>query len=200
MNGKKQIVIGLTGGIGSGKTVATDALEAAGYCVVDADEISRELFARGTDGERALCAAFPKAQTNGTLDRKKLRALIAADADARKKLNGMTHPAITSEIQRRIRAACGAVVLSAPLLIESGLDVLCDTVVCIHCPQDVRIQRICARDGVILSEAERIIAAQMPDDERNKKADIVITSDMPLREYTNEILKTFNNLTKANDD
>lgn len=191
-------IIGITGGIGCGKTVATDALKAAGYCVIDADEISRELFARGADGERMLCDAFPQARSDGTLDRARLRALIAADPTARKKLNDITHPAIINEIQSRIRTvAASTVILSAPLLFESGLDELCDKIICVACPFELQIERVMRRDGIDERAARTIIAAQMQDKERRDKSDVIISSDLPLDEYTKRVLQSVKQTEKS---
>lgn len=191
INGKSPKIIGITGGIGCGKTVATNALKAAGYCIVDADEISRELFMRGSDGERTLCSAFPQAQTNGTLDRGKLRALIATDGAARKKLNGVTHPEIIHEIKHRIQNTdATTVILSAPLLFESGLDAVCDKTICIVCSLGSQTERVMRRDGIGESAARAMIAAQMPDEKRRDRSDIIVSSDMPQSEFEKLVLQT----------
>ncbi len=192
-------VIGLTGGIGSGKTVATDALIAAGFTVVDADEVSRAMFARGTDGERAILSAFPDAVTqDGALDRKKLRALIAADSKARKTLDDMTHPEIIAEVKRLIAAAPKPVVLSAPLLFETALSALCDCVVCIVCPRRTRIARLTARDEISVFDAQRIIDAQLPDHIRATLADYCVPSDVDRSDFEEEITELFNALSREN--
>lgn len=188
---KKSTVAGITGGIASGKTAATDALKKAGFTVIDADEISRELFGRGTDGERALSTLFPCADNAGVLDRRALRRLISTDEGARKKLNSCTHPIITAEIKSRIKRSSGDIILSAPLLFESGLSSLCDTTVCVLAPKDIRIQRLMARDGVNKSDASYIIDAQIPDCVRASLADFCVTSNKPIDEYTAEIISLF---------
>ncbi|MCH5164770.1 MAG: dephospho-CoA kinase [Clostridiales bacterium] len=197
--GKRVGVIGLTGGIGSGKTVATHALISHGFFVIDADEISREMFAVGTDGERRILKLFPTAaREDGTLNRKKLRELIAYDREARAELNALTHKAIIAEVERRVAdaKADSQVVISAPLLLESGLSRLCDAVVCIYCPTEIRIERITKRDGVSQREARAIIDAQIPDTERATLCDYIIPSDVPLNEFTSEVLALFNQLAK----
>lgn len=189
--GKAHNVIGLTGGIGSGKTVATDALRGAGFTVIDADEISRELFAADTIGEKTLIAAFPQAQKNGRLDRAALRKLISEDGSERQKLNECTHGAITAEIKRRIAETAPPVVLSAPLLFETALAGLCDQTVCIYCPRDIRIRRISERDGITEESAWRMIEAQIPDTERATLSDYIVPSDVPVKDFTEEVVELF---------
>ena len=191
IRGKQINVIGITGGIGSGKTVATDALLAAGFTVIDADEISRAMFARGTDGERAVLRLFPQAESNGTLDRAALRAAIATDASQRMRLNEYTHPLITREIRTQISACAPPVVLSAPLLFESALARLCDATVCVYCPRNKRAERIAQRDGIT-------ITAALPDTERAALSDFIVPSDVPPDQFKAEIIELFNEITAAN--
>lgn len=188
-------VIGITGGIGSGKTVATDTLREHGYYVVDADEVSRRMFARGTDGERALCELFPQASNSGTLDRAALRRMISADKCALDKLNSFTHPLILEETARQIGNHC-PVVLSAPLLFETGLSQLCDVIVCVYCPREERIKRLASRDGVTYDDAVQMIDVQIPDTERATLADYVVPSDVPIDEFKAEIVELFGEIIK----
>lgn len=187
-------VIGLTGGIGSGKTVATDALSAAGYLVIDADEISRELFGRGTAGEKALTELFPFSADGDALDRKKLRAAIS-DRTMARRLNEYTHPIIEKEVKKRLSRAANGAVLSAPLLLESGLGALCDKVVCVYCPKSRRAERVAARDGISLSDAEKLIDAQIPDTLRCTVSDHIVSSDRDEKDFEREIVKLFDSLT-----
>ncbi|MDE5593375.1 MAG: dephospho-CoA kinase [Clostridiales bacterium] len=192
---KKDIrVIGITGGIASGKTVATTALTQAGYTVIDADEVSRALFACGTDGEQSMMLTFPKAVKNGKLDRGALRKIIAKDDEARSTLNALTHPAIVAQIKQQIAAATPPIILSAPLLFESGLSSLCDVTVCVYCPRPVRIQRLTARDDISSDDAASIIDAQISDDERQALADYTVNSDREQAEFISEIIGLIDNL------
>lgn len=187
-------VVGITGGIASGKTVATDALRAHGYFVVDADEVSRELTARGGDCERALVGLFPDCTDNGVLDRRKLRALISRDVSARDRLNAYTHPLILSKITELVTRADRPVVLSAPLLFETALGRLCDCTVCIICPREKRIERIAARDGVSRADAEKMLDAQIDDSVRATLADYCIPSDRDIDDFTEEVVELFDRL------
>lgn len=188
-------VIGITGGIGSGKTVATDTLREHGHYVVDADEVSRRMFARGTDGERALCELFPQASKNGALDRAALRRIISTDKTALEKLNSYTHPLILEETARLLDCKT-PVVLSAPLLFETGLSRLCDVIVCVYCPREERIKRLTTRDGVTYEDAVRMIDVQIPDTERATLADYVVPSNVPIDEFRAEIVELFEEIIK----
>lgn len=185
-------VVGLTGGIASGKTVATDALRGAGFTVVDADEVSRELTAKGTPVEKELVKLFPSAADSGALDRRKLRLLIANDALARKRLDAYTHPIIVAEIKKRLGGE--RAILSAPLLFESALSALCDATVCVVCPRRIRIERLTKRDGMTAADAERMIDAQIPDSMRAPLADFCVPSDTPEDEFRAEIVALFEDI------
>lgn len=187
-------IIGLTGGIGSGKTVATNALRGAGYTVIDADEASRTLFAHGSDGEKELAAAFPEATTGGVLDRTALRLIISRDDAERTRLNAITHPRITSYIRELLAASTTSVVLSAPLLFESGLNDCCDLTVCITCPLADRIKRIVERDGMTEQAARDLAATQLSDEERIRRSDIAISSDSDIEQFKPNVLNIFKQL------
>lgn len=187
-------VIGLTGGIASGKSEATAALAGAGYCVIDADEISRECFAAGTDGEKSMMRAFPQATKNGKLERRLLRKIISEDDFERQRLNELTHPVIIAEIKRRIGHATPPVILSAPLLFETSLSSLCDVTVCVYCPKTVRIQRLMLRDGVTKEDAQSIVDAQLSDALRCTLADRVVSSDRSKPEFISEIIELVKSL------
>lgn len=196
-NNKKPVrVIGLTGGIASGKTVATAALREVGYTVIDADEVSRTLFAAGTDGEKDIMRAFPQAVDGGKLNRAALRRIISSDKKARQKLNELTHPAIVAEVKKQISAAAPPVILSAPLLFESALCALCDVTVCIYCPHGVRVQRLTARDGMTEQDANAIIDAQIPDTERCTIADYIVPSDREQTEFVSEVKELIQEIIK----
>lgn len=194
-------MIGLTGGIGSGKTAVTNALRAHGYFVVDADEVSRELFGLGTAGEKELLSLFPECGNGGTLDRAALRMLISRDENARSKLNAATHPAI---IKRVKELAAGApsqpVILCAPLLFESGLSELCDITVAVFCPRRERVERLIRRDGISKPQAEAIIDAQIDDAERCTLADYVLPNDGNIALLASHALDLFNYLSHRSNN
>lgn len=175
----KTFVVGITGGIASGKTAVTDELTALGASVIDADILSRETTKKGSVGEKKLKKAFPSAFTNGSLDRKSLRELVFSSENELKKLNSITHPLIKKEAKRRIRAQKGGVLFFAvPLLFETGFDALCDYTVTVHTDEETRIKRLLKRNTDLTEPAARaIVAAQTSDAERIRRADEVIVND-----------------------
>lgn len=189
---KKQVkVAGLTGGIASGKSVATEALRAAGFTVIDADEISRRITAIGSQVERRIKDAFPSVAKDDCLDRRALRELISSDAAAKKKLDDITHPPIISEIERIVRATEPPMIICAPLLFETSLSALCDCTVCTVCALETRIERLCARDSVDRDAALRMINAQIPDCERAALSDFCVPSDGDMDEFKAETVALF---------
>ncbi len=184
-------IAGLTGGIASGKTVATEALRAAGFYVVDADEVSRALTAPNTPAERALMRLFPDAVNGDRLDRRKLREIISHNADARKKLNAYTHPLVIDGIKKQVGEHGSPMIISAPLLFETALSSLCDCTVCVTAPRELRIRRLCERDGVTQDSAAAMIDAQIPDTYRATLADYCVPSDIGIETFTAEIVDLF---------
>ncbi|MCH5163122.1 MAG: dephospho-CoA kinase [Clostridiales bacterium] len=189
-------VVGLTGGIASGKTVAAAALRNAGYVVIDADEISRALTAAGSDAEKSLAAMFGTVTAGGKLDRAALRKLIAQDGEARKKLDAFTHPLIIEKIKTAVAAATPPIIISAPLLFETALSSLCDAVVCIVCPRRIRIERIMSRDGLSHGDAERMVDMQLPDSVRATLSEFCVPSDVGISDFQAEIVELFDTLFK----
>jgi dephospho-CoA kinase len=173
-------VIGLTGGIASGKTTFADALRARGVPVVDADALARAAVAPGTPALAEIAREFGDGilAPDGTLDRKKLGAVVFADASARRRLEAITHPAVRSamaEETARLAAAGHALAFyDTPLLYEVGLDRMLDSVVVVWAPRDVQRARLQARDAIGAADAEVRLAAQLPIDEKAARADFVV--------------------------
>jgi dephospho-CoA kinase len=171
-------VVGLTGGIGSGKSAAADEFARLGATVVDTDVIARELSAAGGAAIPALRALFGPAyfDASGAMDRAKVRAKVFVDPAAKKSLESLLHPMIRAESERRIAAAAGPyVIFVVPLLIESGnyrSRVQCVTVV--DCPEEVQLARVATRSNLPEDEVRRIIASQVPRAQRRAAADDVI--------------------------
>jgi dephospho-CoA kinase len=168
--------VGLSGGIGSGKSTVARGLARRGAVVIDADAIAREVVEPGRPGLAAVVARFgPEVlDADGRLDRPRLAGLVFDDAGARADLNAIVHPLVAAESARRMAAApSGAVVvLDVPLLVEaarSGYDV----VVIVEAPEPVRLERLVGR-GMAQDDARRRMAAQATDAERRKVADIVL--------------------------
>jgi dephospho-CoA kinase len=173
-------VIGLTGGIATGKTTFAAALRARGVPVVDADVLARAVVEPGTPALAEIVRTFgPEVlAADGTLDRKRLGARIFADPAARRKLEGITHPAIReamiAETVRLDAAGHDLAFYDAPLLFEVGLDQAMDSVVVVYAPRTAQLARLSARDGVSPADAQARLAAQWPIDEKAARADFVV--------------------------
>lgn len=171
-------IVGLTGGIGSGKSAVAELFHAHGIVIVDADAINHELI--GPDGAamQAIAAEFGThlVTENGALDRTAMRALVFADTDARRRLEAILHPRIRALCAERCAAAQSPyVVLMVPLLIESGAyRERCHRLLVVDCPEDVQIKRVMTRNGLTRQEVERIMAAQASRAERLAAADDVV--------------------------
>ncbi|MCY3713105.1 MAG: dephospho-CoA kinase [Gemmatimonadetes bacterium] len=176
------IVIGIAGGIASGKSTAARVFEGLGARVLDADAIGHDLLR--TEGMRAdIRAAFGDSvlTTERDVDRRALGRLVFGDEQARQRLNRLVRPAIRAEIRRRIAAMRGegydgVVVVDAPLLVDTGPTDLADRVILVTAPASTRKERIILR-GLIGSEAEARIAAQEPDAKQARWADYILEND-----------------------
>ena len=169
--------VGITGGIGSGKTALTDWLAQQGITVVDADLAARVVVAPGQPALAEIAAAFGNSYLlpDGQLDRAALRELVFADADKRRTLETITHPRIREELVRQLSTANSPyAVLSSPLLLESGQSDLVDVSVVVDVPEDMQIARTMERDGNDQTLVEGIMAAQLGRETRKSRADIVI--------------------------
>ena len=175
--------VGVTGGIGSGKTALTDWLTEEGITVVDADLAARVVVAPGQPALAEIIAAFGDQylSPDGQLNRAALRKLVFEDADKRKALEAMTHSRIREELIRQLAAADSAyVVLSSPLLLESGQSELIDVSVVVDAPEATQIARTMERDGNDQALVEGIMAAQLDRETRKSRADIVIDNSASL--------------------
>ena len=175
------LIIGLTGGIGSGKSTVSEYLSKnMGLTIIDADQIARDVTRPGQETLLKLREAFGSEIINddGTLDRRKLAGIAFQSDEKKKLLEKITHSAIREEINCTLRTSAAkhenAVVLDVPLLMESGIDGLCDTVWVVTTAKDVRIERISARDGITKEEINARINAQISDRERFARADEII--------------------------
>ncbi len=185
-------VIGLTGGIASGKTNLTDALREDGAAVIDADEVSRSLTAPGGEALGAVRNAFGDEMFRGDeLDRRSLGALIFSSPRDKKRLEEILHPMIEEKILAQIGTREGIVFLSAPLLYECGYERHCDEVWCAYVPQREQLRRLRARDGLTLREARARISGQWPSLKKARLADEVIRTDGTPEESRERILRLY---------
>ena len=173
-------VVGLTGGVGSGKSTATDMFAELGAGIVDTDGISRELTAPGGAAIPALREAFGAdyIAANGALDRAKMRALVFGDPAARRKLEEILHPVIRAESRTRIAGSDRPyVIVVVPLLLETGAYAeLTDRVLVVDCAEEEQLRRVAQRSGVTADAARAIMAAQLPRAERLARADDVLSN------------------------
>jgi dephospho-CoA kinase len=172
--------IGLTGGIGSGKSTVSALLAARGAVVIDADRIAREVVEPGTQGLAAVVDAFGTSvlRDDGSLDRPALAAVVFADPDARRKLDGIVHPLVRARSAELAAAAPGdaVVVHDVPLLVETGQAGFYDLVLVVQADPEVRVQRLVDR-GLSEEDARARIAAQATDEQRRAVADVVLDND-----------------------
>lgn len=169
--------MGITGGIGSGKSAVTLRLEEHGIAVVDADVVARTVVEPGRPALAAIVEHFGPdiVGADGALERAALRKIVFEDARERAWLEGVTHPAIRDEIMRQLQDANSPyVVLSSPLLLEAGQSDLTDYVVVVDVPEEVQIMRTSTRDNNDEALVRKIMAAQLPRSERIARGDEVI--------------------------
>ena len=194
------IILGLTGGIGMGKSTAAAAFRRARIPVFDADAAVHRLQARGGRAVRAIAEAFPGTVRDGAVDRSTLRHIVLGDPDALTRLEGILHPMVRQEerafVARARRRGDRAVVLDIPLLLETGGDQRVDRIVVVSAPRDVQTHRIRARRRMSDSDIAAVIARQMPDREKRRRADVVIRTGLSrnvslkaLSRLINEVLK-----------
>lgn len=185
MNASKTLRIGLTGGIGSGKSTVSAMLSNMGAVVIDADAISRQLTARGGAALPAIAQAFGAQMIDGdgAMDRQAMRALVFANPGARQQLEAIIHPLVTQTIRQQAQAAADAgarvVVLDIPLLVEAGdrwrKEV--DKILVVDCSEETQIERVMQRSGLQRDEVQRIIAQQASRQQRAQMADVLLLNE-----------------------
>ena len=201
-------VVGLTGGIGSGKTTVSQMLEKLGATVIDADAIVHELQAPGSPTLEEIAGAFGAELigSDGCLDREALGALVFRDPDARQKLNSIMHPKVGVEVARRLAAASDSgvplVVLDIPLLFEGrrkgrgGASLLdFDATVVVYVPEEVQIERQLQREDYGREEALRRIRSQLSLEEKKGMADFAIDNSGSLEETDRQVRELYATLT-----
>ena len=193
MLANKTYVIGLTGGIGCGKSEAAHFLETLGAVHVDADAVSRALTAEGGEALGDIRRVFGDGvfRGDGALDRAKLGKLVFGNEPARRALEGILHPLVQRDMLAAMdaaaRAGAGVVILDVPLLFETGMDALCDETWALFAPRDRQIARIVARDGLSPEDAVARIDSQMSLEDRNARATHVINTDRPVERTRAEL-------------
>ncbi|MGO2130987.1 MAG: dephospho-CoA kinase [Pseudoalteromonas prydzensis] len=179
----KNWVLGLTGGIGSGKSAVSAMFEQHNIMVVDADIIARQVVAPNSEGLAAISEHFGAQVLNpdGSLNRAELREVIFADTTEKAWLNNLLHPLIREKILTDLHSANSAyVMLVAPLLFENGLEQYCNRTLVIDVPVEIQLKRTIARDSISEQQARSIIAAQMSREDKLNRADDVIDNNRSL--------------------
>lgn len=177
------LIIGLTGGIGSGKSTVAEAFRQLGIETVDADQASRAVVEPGMPALAAISAQFGSQiiQADGSLDRAALRQIIFTDPAQKLWLESLLHPLIRDWIIEQLKAATSPyVILESPLLFETDQHQLVHKTVLVDLPEALQIERACARDGNQADQIQRIIDAQMPREEKLSRADIVLDNSESL--------------------
>ena len=188
-------ILGLTGGIASGKSTVSAYLAQNGALIIDADLIARQVVAKKSSGLKQIVAKFGEEilTASGELDRKKLGKLVFSNKDLLKNLTDITGPLIRAEILREIEAAKKAqvklVVLDIPLLFEAGYQTLCDKVMVVTIPSKLQLERVMKRDNLSAAEARKRIANQLPASKRNELADVLIDNSKSVAETYQQVLK-----------
>lgn len=194
-------LIGLTGGIASGKSTVARMLRDAGIDVIDADALAREVVAKGSEGLALIMARFGAdiLDPEGELDRAKLGARVFADDEARRDLNRIVHPLVAQRAQERAQALAAAgrryVVYDVPLLFENQLHLGMAATLLVAVPEEVQIRRLKERDGLDEEAALARIRAQMPLAEKKALATFVIDNSGPLEETARQLSDVWERIT-----
>lgn len=171
------MILGITGGTGTGKTSVCDYFKNQGYVIIDSDAVARKVCAKGTACLKEIVGVFGQdiTDSDGNLKRKELGRIVFSDAQKLKTLNCITHKYIIESIKETIRENPDKnIVIDAPLLIESGLDSVCTKILCVLADTDTRLKRIMQRDSLSQTEAQDRILSQPNDDFYISKCDYVL--------------------------
>jgi dephospho-CoA kinase len=180
----------LTGGIACGKSAVSAEFAALGVTVLDTDQINRDVVAAGSESLAKIVDAFGSGvlDSNGRLDRGKMRERVFSDPEQRRRLEAITHPAIRQELSRRSAAAAGIYQIHAiPLFVETGAKGGYDRVLVVDCPEELQVARLVKRDGSDPALARKILAAQTSRSARLDLADDVIVNDGTLDELRGKV-------------
>jgi len=188
------LTIGLTGGIGSGKTLVSDHFAELGAPVIDTDIIARELVAPGQPALSEIAATFGKDILNpqGELDRQALRQLIFDQPDKRRQLEMILHPRIRDEVKKRIKGITAPwCIIVIPLLVESGQQDVVQRILLVDAPPELQLSRTVTRDNIAADEVEKIIASQATRQSRLDAADDIIVNEGSLDQLGQQVEKMY---------
>ena len=188
------MILGITGGTGCGKTTLLNCIQDQGGLVLDCDAIYHALLRTDAQMLDAIDRRFPGVIEGGTLNRKKLGAIVFADEAALADLNSITHTAVKQEVLRRLEAAPKLAAIDAIGLFEGGLAELCDVTVAVTAPEEMRVQRLIQRDGISEDYARARIRAQHKESWFREKCDYVLVNDGKLDAFRAKCLAFLNTL------
>ena len=200
---QKPFVVGLTGGIGSGKSAATAYFEKLGIDIVDADEVARDVVASGSEGLKEIENRFGNSilLEDGNLNRAALREKVFSDINEKNWLNNLLHPLIRARMQHLIGESTSPYcILSVPLLVENKLTEMCDYVVVVDCPETMQLERALKRDGSTEETIRNIMASQATRNERIEAADTVLDNSTTLSALSAQIADLHNTLLALSSD
>ena len=186
------MIIGITGGTGSGKSAVCKAAAELGFCVIDADEIGHNILIKGEAAYNEITAFFGTGVlgADGEIDRKKLGSIVFADREKLNVLNKITHGRIDEKIDEIIRTDMSEVkVIDAALLFESGIDKKCDKIIAVIASEEIRIKRLAVRDGMSTEDIRRRLASQRSGEFFASAAGIVIRNEGGERELYDNAVK-----------
>ena len=190
----KMFVIGITGGIASGKSEIESLLSKMGFPVIDGDKVNYKLLEKNKAGYKAVVKSFGKEILDSTkqLDKAKIREIVFNNPKSLKKLEKILHPLIKKEVEKEIKLFSKHfkfLIYSNPIMFEGKFDYICDKVITIKAPLKERITRIKKRNGFTQAEANKIIKSQMSDALRSKKSDITINNNGTIKELKIKTIK-----------
>ena len=191
------MIIGLTGGSGTGKSTVTDIFFENGYVIIDPDKIYTEVIAPKSECISEIADKFGTEYIlpDGTLDRRKMRTLVFSDKEKLEILNEITHKYVIEHMNNKIADANGKdIVIDAPLLFSAGIDKMCDCIICVVSDEKNRINRITSRDGIDENSALARIKSQMTNEQYIEKSDYVIENNSGLEELSVKTLEVIESL------
>jgi len=192
-------IVGLTGGIATGKTTAANIFNGLGAAVIDIDRIAREAVKPGSKPYQEIVAAFGREVLNpeGDVNRDRLARLIFTSKTLREKLNRITHPAIIKEMKRRAGLLSSSrllVIVDVPLLFEVNMVSFFDKIIVVTCREEAQIKRLRKRDSLSAEEARQRMASQLPLSAKAKRADFLINNDGDFEEIEEQVKKIWEKL------
>ena len=196
----RPVKLGITGGVGSGKSVVCEYLKNKGVPVVSTDELARKAVMPGTAAYDQIVSYFGKdvLSDDGTLNRKKLRSIITEDRNKKEMLEQFVHPEVFVQMEKEFEASkkkhAPIIAVEVPLLFEAGLEKKFDFVLTISVNADVRVKRLMARDQITRKEAEAFMGIQMPEADKIKKSDFVIDNNGSIKETLVKVDRFYENL------